>query len=227
MTGEELIAEGQRLAKPCVYLTATAEQGVALAAIWGGNGVVPPPEDGDYQHWLSISGAALPASIGVLPGVLSIYTDEENCETGIVVMDAVAELSVADTDGLPLYAQPASSLPPIDAVFKFGSPAIKEWLAENDWLPGEDEDESEFAYNSNFPDKHIVNIYEAAWQNQMPLYDGGAHAVLGGWHMPWPDGDWYDLLEQTLVVWTFEDSEPWVEVWRDTKNNYTVLQRVT
>lgn len=41
--------------------------------------------------------------------------------------------------------------------------------------------------------------------------------------MPWPDGNWYDLLEQTLVAWTFEVSEPWIEVWRDV-NNYGVYR---
>jgi len=226
MTGEELIAEGQQLARPCVYLVALAAPDTTVAAIWGGEGIVPPP-DGPYKHWLSVNGSFLPSTIGAIPGMLSIYTNEEDGETGVVRIDPSATLDAAETDGLVLYAQPALSLPPIDAVFKFGSSSVQNWLAENDWLPAEGEDESEYAYNDNFPDKAIVDVYINVWQKQLPLYTRSAHAVLGGWHMPWPDGDWYDLLAQTLVAWTFEEAEPWVEVWRDASKNYTVLQRIT
>ena len=52
------------------------------------------------------------------------------------------------------------------------------------------------------------------------------HAVLGGWHFPWPDGDWGELVERPLLAWTFEDSEPWVEVWGDGKG-FQVKQRIT
>jgi hypothetical protein len=47
----------------------------------------------------------------------------------------------------------------------------------------------------------------------LPFYSGGAYAVLGGWHFPWPDGDWEDLVTCRLLAWTFAGSEPWLEAW--------------
>lgn len=68
--------------------------------------------------------------------------------------------------------------------------------------------------------------YIEAWQNNCPLYTEGTTAVIGGWHFPWPEGDWDELCQQTLVLWTIENSEPWVEVWSDGKT-FRVCERVT
>jgi len=51
-------------------------------------------------------------------------------------------------------------------------------------------------------------------------------AVAGGWNMPWPDDDWNELIDLELVLWTFEESEPWVEVFFD-GSRYSVIQRIT
>jgi hypothetical protein len=71
-----------------------------------------------------------------------------------------------------------------------------------------------------------VRIVRQCHSNLSPFYSGSAHAVLGGWHVPWPDGDWDELAERPLLVWTLEDSEPWVEVWADGKG-FEVKQRIT
>lgn len=68
--------------------------------------------------------------------------------------------------------------------------------------------------------------YIEAWQKNCPIYNEGATAVIGGWHFPWPDGDWDELCQHKLVVWTIESSEPWVEVWNDGKV-FRVCERVT
>jgi hypothetical protein len=162
-----------------------------------------------------------------MPAVLSIYSNEDDYVSGAVAIGQFGGIQGEETDGLGLYARTALSLPPIDAIFKFGSQRVRSWLAENHWLPAEDEDEAEYAYNDNFPGKAVVDTYQKVWQDQLPLFTGGAYAVLGGWHIPWPDGDWYNQLDKTLLVWTFEDSEPWLEVWRDTNQLYTVVQRFT
>ena len=119
----------------------------------------------------------------------------------------------------PLFAEPARSLPPIDAVFRFGSEAVHTWLRELGWQP-------DWGYNSNFKDGAPVEDYERLYQSECPLYSGGAFAVLGGWHFPWPDGDWEELLSRPLLVWTLADSEPWVEVW-DGADGMQVIQRIT
>jgi hypothetical protein len=53
-----------------------------------------------------------------------------------------------------------------------------------------------------------------------------AAAVLGGWHFPWPDGDWEERCGESLLAWTIEESEPWVEVWR-AASGLRVVQRIT
>ena len=66
--------------------------------------------------------------------------------------------------------------------------------------------------------------YEREWMAQCPLYTGGVVAVAGGWNMPWPEDD--ELDDRELVLWTFEASEPWVEVFSD-GSRYSVIQRIT
>lgn len=59
-----------------------------------------------------------------------------------------------------------------------------------------------------------------------PLYSDQAAAVLGGWHFPWPDGDWEELVDKELVLWTLREAEPWVEVFHDGKD-FVVNVRLT
>jgi hypothetical protein len=217
MTGAELIAEGERLAKPCVLLKATGPDD-ALAAIWGGPGVVPAPY-GFYRHWLSIDCRFLPAGLGPSAGCLSVYTDEEHTETGAAVHDPSKSLS-SFPKHRPLYAHRARSLPPLEGVFRFGAEAVQQWLHTQGWRPDDG------GYYSHFQEPEPALAYQQRYESECPLFVGGAFAVLGGWHLPWPEGDWARLLEQTLLVWTFEESEPWVEVWGG-QDGYCVKARVT
>lgn len=214
MTGDELIAEGHRLARPCVYLRTTGDD---FAALWSGEGVVPC-EQGPFRHWLSINSRFVPGSEGKQSGCLSVYTNDDDCVTGVIAVDDVRSLPET-SDGLRLFAHSTSSMPPLEAVFKLGSTEVREWLAANNWEP-------DWGYNDNFSDRSPANAYERAYQAQLPLYNNSAHAVLGGWHMPWPEGDWDEPLNEQLVVWTFADSEHWVEVWRDGVA-FRVIQRTT
>src|SRR6185436_5587440 len=116
-------------------------------------------------------------------------------------------------------ATPARSLPPIDAVFRFGSAAVHEWLRSIGWDP-------EWEYNDNFPDRDVVDAYIRTYMDQLPFYSGGTHAVLGGWHFPWPDGDWSELLNSQLLVWTFEGGEPWLECWAS-EGRLRAIERIT
>jgi hypothetical protein len=182
---EVLPATAQQLEKQCIYLKRT---GTDLAAIWGGEGVVPPPP-GPYRHWISVDSRYLPSGFGA-NGVLSVYTDEEDCETGITVFSQSATLD--GHTGERLYAHAARSLPPPDA-----SPDLNN------------------------------KAYTDQWMQDCPIYhDGDVVAVLGGWHFPWADGDWEELRERDLLVWTIHGSEPWVEVWRS-REGITVMQRST
>lgn len=218
MTSEELFEIGRGLARPCLYLTDQGD-GVPIA-VWGGPGLVVAPV-GPYRHWLTIAGPAL-ADVGIkgLTGCLGIYTNEDDCRSGLVAVNPSLSLPRSFQDGVPLFGRKGLSWPPIDAVFLLGPSALHAWLADNGWMPEE-------PYNENFRDRVLVDVYECVWQRECPLYGGGVHAQLGGWHMPWPDGDWYALMERRLVAWTFQDAEPWVEVWLSVEGTFHVMQRVT
>jgi len=217
MTGEQLIEEGQKLARPCVYLNAVGEGEVV--ALWGGPGVIAAPE-GPYKHWLSLDCQFLPQNPANLTGCISIYTDEEDLEGGVVASDEFMSLPPAENGSIPLFAQKSVSLPPIDAVFQFGSAAVQDWLRSHGW-------EAEWGYNDNFKGREVVAEYETAVQKVSPLYNDNTFAQLGGWNIPWPEDDWEELLEQTLLLWTFKDAEPWVEVWLDEDQMLRVIQRIT
>jgi hypothetical protein len=105
---------------------------------------------------------------------------------------------------VPLFAEQHISLPPIDAVFLLGSDIIGQYLSENDWSRND-------PFNDNFPDQ-APQEYISKWQNSCPMYLSGVSAVLGGWHMPWPDGDFEELISADLMICTYEDAEPWIEL---------------
>jgi len=223
MTGEQLREEGDRLARPCVWLCETGYNR-DVGAAWGGPGIVPAP-DKALRHWLSVDCFWYKEvlhhyghKIGPPAGVLSVYTDDDG--GGVAVHDLKAKFGLK-RGATVLYARPGRSMPPIEAVFLLGSPAVKTWLKANKWKP-------EWGYNNNFKDRKPVRQYLRDYEDLCPLYGKllTAHAVLGGWHFPWPDEDWADRVERSLLVWTFEDSEPWVEVWADGKR-YEVKQRIT
>jgi hypothetical protein len=71
-----------------------------------------------------------------------------------------------------------------------------------------------------------TDSYMKAWQDNCPVYTGTTTAVIGGWHFPWPDGDWEELCGKQFVLWTIENSEPWLEVWKDGES-FRVLERIT
>jgi hypothetical protein len=147
-----------------------------------------------------------------------VYSDEEG-EGGVAVLDGKAKLTV-QRGHTKLYAYHGKSYPPIEAVFRLGSPAVRKWLKANKWRP-------DWGYNDNFKDKKPAKEYLEFYQRTCPIYHSGrAYAVLGGWHFPWPDGDWPDRIERPLLVWTLEDCEPWIEVWGAGKG-FEVKQRIT
>lgn len=175
----------RQLTRQCVLLKRT---GTDLAAVWGGDGIVPPPS-GPYRHWISVDNRYLPSEFGS-SGVLSVYTNEEDCASGVTVFSPTAALT--EDRGERLYAHVARSLPPPDASLDLENGA-----------------------------------YPEQWMHECPIYNGkDVVAVLGGWHFPWPDDDWEELRDRTLLVWTLEGSEPWVEVWQSDEGT-TVMQRIT
>ncbi len=211
MKADQLLQEGMRLAKPSAWLV-RAQPAESVAAVWGGEGFQSLAPG--LTHLLSIDLRHLPGGRLDTPSFLSVFNEPSDLEGVAIVHDLGLPRS-----GTTLAEHSRPSLPPTDALFLLGSRDLHEWLRDNDWKP-------EWGYNSNFRDSALVESYELAFQGQFPLYCGGAVATLGGWHMPWPDGDWEDLQRHRLIATTFEDAEPWVETWH-IDGFFKVLNRVT
>src|SRR5262249_21966023 len=150
---------------PCIYLDTEGEE---RAAIWGGPGIAAPRATVD-SHRISVDCRYLPDR--PRDGILSVYTrvEEQTEEFGesYALFDPDARLP-RRPEGELLFTVPSSRLPPVEALRRFGSPEARAALG----------------------DPALADAYVRAWMCESPLYEDGAYAVLGGWHFPWPDGDW-------------------------------------
>lgn len=162
-------------------------------------------------YWHGIDTNAICISVAYRSGWLNLYPNHDN--SGLVELSAQPRKSAK-----PLFAIEYISLPPIDAVFMFGSKDIEGFLERNGW-------ERSDPFNDNFPSP-IPGEYERIWQSSNPMYARGVAAVCGGWHFPWPEGDWHDLSRSELVLWTIQDAEPWIEVFFN-EGKFSVKQRAT
>ena len=211
MKTESLIREAERLAKPVVYLVPQGE-GPTVGTWWG---PIAGKVQDDVHCWLALDCVATPL-LDVPSGTLAVYCEEGSLE-GSAVVDR--DPLRPNSPGRKLYAVGARSLPPMDALFRFGSDEIGSWLSSLGWQRDE-------FYNDNFPDP-VAREYEKVFQMQHPLYMNSAWAAVGGWHLPWPDGDWEERLADRLLVTTYYESEPWLEVWANNNNELKVLGRIT
>lgn len=187
-------AEAKSLARPCKILRDSGRG--APSAYWHGF------DEGPVCISLSHNGGWLNVHFD------EDYEDEEHVE--------LAERPLVSDR--PLFAESSISLPPVDAVFLYGSDSIGDFLRRHDWPRSE-------PFNDNFPDP-VPGKYESIWQDHHPLYRRDIAAVVGGWHLPWPDGDWYDYADHSLVVFTLLEAEPWIEVFQ-LGDEYVVRQRIT
>ncbi len=212
MTPDQLIAEGRNLQRPCVFLRPRGTGPVA--AVWHARDKKAIESTG-FRRWITVDCRHVPAFSQPNARFLELSTDEETLQGGRIL----AVSSLPTHEGTPLYAHAASVLPPIEAVFARGSNAVDEWLKSIGW-------------NRNWPytpkGDDTVDAYVDVWMNEFPLYlKPDIYAILGGWHFPWPDDDWRDLIDEHLLILTLHDSEPWVEAWQTRAGPTRVIQRIT
>ncbi len=213
MIREQLIAEGRKLERPCVFLRPTGTGPVAAVWYERDRGEI---DSSGYRCWITVDARHIPGPPSVA-GYINIFTDEVAFEGGRVEVAS----SWPKRTGTRLYAHPVSVLPPIDAVFARGSKAVGEWMASSGWSRG-------MRYNRNFKDDSIVEQYDEVMAREFPLYfESDIYAILGGWHFPFADDDWHDLIDEQLMVFTNCGSEPWVETWRTRTGQFKVIQRIT
>ena len=194
MTLDDFFVEANRLAKPCQHYR-FAREGEFTSGYW--HGVV----SGELCISIEREGVWL-----------NVYLDDENASGRVEVGHQPI------VSRRPLARDVAVSLPPIDAVFRFGSGVVERYLHANGW-------KRDWGFNNNFKGV-AAHEYEREWSKQCPLYFDGVVATAGGWNMPWSEDDWESLLGHDFLLWTFEESEPWVEVFFR-NGAYSVFQRIT
>ncbi len=220
MTIDELIQEGERLSKPCLLLDETPS-GTGEVAFWGGDGRAGYSGRKTDRHritidcrWLSQHGVRVQGSLGVYDvddqykWVKPIYLDYQK-DTSLAAL--------AMQDGTPLYGHEAMSFPPIMAVCLYGGSRVQEWIRSL----GYEHTDYDLIENTDFG-----GAYQQEWMKRCPFYANSYAAVLGGWHMLWPEDHFYMPSEMRLVLWTFRDAEPWVEVW-ERMPNFRIELRIT
>ena len=214
MTAEQLIAEGRKLQRPCFFLR--PEVSGEVAAIWHERDEDEIESTG-HHCWLTVDSRFIPGLPSSVNDYISIFTNENDCQSGKVEV----AVTKPKRSGVKLYADPASVLPPIEVVLARGSEAVGDWLKVNNWP-------RDCRYDDFFSDHAIVSVYRKIWFEEYPLYSNSdIYAMLGGWHWTGPDNDWYDLIDENLMVLTIRDSEPWVEAWRIKSGEFKVIQRIT
>ena len=125
---------------------------------------------------------------------------------------------VAFEDSVPLTAKPATSTPPLDAVILYGGAAVQEWLSAQGlkrWEYSNVSTETQAFY------RDFINSRLPLFQEEPPF------ARIGGWHIGWADDYFYIPREMKLMVWTFQDAEPWYEVFLSPLLNYVIKSRIT
>ena len=223
-----LLNESEMLSLPCFDLV-RAGTGDRVVAHWGGQRSDLPerfPEGlgGAFkhrQHFLSID-QSLFESLGLkgrMPLTLSIDTTTEDREELSTVNVSTGNLSEVEFKGsVPLTAKPATSLPPLEAILLYGGRAVEEWLAARGL--------HRWQYSEIPPQacEQYLNYYNA----RLPLLmKQPPFARIGGWHVQWSDDDFYIPREMRLMVWTFQDAEPWYEVFLSPLMNYIIKSRIT
>lgn len=213
MTGEELIAEGRKLQRPCWFLR--PEPSGEVAAIWHERDE-DEIESTEHHCWITLDARFVPGLPASTKGYLHVLTNEDDCESGKIE----ASLKNLRPNGIKLYAHAANVIPPLDAVMLKGSDLVGEWLQANKW-------QRDWGYNGNFKDE-AAKAYQKVWFAEHPMYrESDIFAILGGWHFQFPDSEWVEQVDDRHLILTLRDSEPWVEGWLTKAGDFKVFQRIT
>lgn len=128
MTVDQLIEEGRKLQRPCIFLTPDGN-GPAAAEWYELNRERDAEDSVGFRRWLTVNAQYIPGAESGLSEYVSIFTDEEKFVGGRVEVTP----SWPDRAGTLLYAHTASVLPPLEAVFAKGSEAVGDWLSWHNW----------------------------------------------------------------------------------------------
>ncbi len=224
-----LINEAKELALPCYDLIPASEGDEVLGHWSGKRSDLPekfPSFVGAYKsrrHVLSVDATLfeLLKLKGRGPFALTVDTrnDEDESEVAAAIPTSSGTLANVTFEGtIPLKAVPAFSLPPLEAVLLYGGPNIDTLLNGFGLRRWEYSDLID----------NIAEEYRSYFYQACPLMaEEPPFARVGGWHLLWSDDDHYLPREMRLMLWTFQDSEPWYEVFLTPMLNHAVKERIT
>lgn len=210
MKPQDLISEGEAITKKCFLLNPSASG--EIVGYWGGTrSDIPdsfPPVVTEFtsrRHLVTVAESLL-KQLGIErlgPTSLYEWEDVEGDYHLNVERDYRTRFSDFTCSGQPLYATEVQSFPPLEALCLHGSQRVADWLAS---LGLE-------RYEYWKVPRELTAEYKTHYRGQTPIMQNSADVVVGGWHMMWPEDDFYMPPEMTLVLLTLRDAEPWYSVW--------------
>jgi hypothetical protein len=224
---EELLKEAEALSLPCFDLI-PAEEGDQIVAHWGGQRSDLPEKLPPFvkafksqRHFLSVEQELFDkiALQGRGPLALAMVTTDEDDEVLHHVTVSSGKLSeIIFENSIPLAARFTKSMPPLEALLLYGGQKVGDWLASQNLQRWEYSD----------VDADVRDGYMKHFNAQLPLcVEQPPYARIGGWHVTWPDDDFYLPREMRLMLWTFQNAEPWYEVFLSPLRNYVIKSRIT
>ena len=215
VTSQDIWKEARRLSKPVVHLKALRQPAKSqpLAAIWNKT----PQAQGNKRLWLIVDLRHHPDKDLRENGVLHVF--DSSGERGSAVLQR-GKLPAPQAGQTALYAMEAQDLPGPEVVMHNAGDALKtggrkvKWESADPWS------------DAMRPLLKFEEKWETTYHPSRGLRRGSVYAQLGGWPVTWPDESAAEQLNRPLVLRTYENSEPWLEVFRR-KQGYDVRIRIT
>ncbi|MHC4401057.1 MAG: hypothetical protein ACYTG0_15380 [Planctomycetota bacterium] len=123
-------------------------------------------------------------------------------------------LKAPSEDWIPLYAYKSTELPSLEALEQCEQESLTD-----------DEDVLQ-AYDLESRGRSLVGETHFFFGRSGDPYDD-VYAQLGGWAVTWPDESFEEQIDRQLVLRTYANSEPWIEVFKDREGGFSVAQRIT
>jgi hypothetical protein len=214
ITSRDIEKEAQRLSMSVVHLKALRRPAKSQppTAIWNKT----PQPHGNKRLWLLVDLRQHPDKALRENGVLQVF--DSSGERGSAALQP-GRLPAPQAGQTALYSVAAKDVPCAEIVMHKGSDSLQAWGREVQW-------ESADPWSDAV---RPLAKYEEKWEaiHVSRKSDGGSvYAQLGGWPVTWPDEAAHKQLGRQLVLRTYANSEPWLEVFRRGKG-YDVRVRIT
>lgn len=197
--------ESERLAQPIAYLKARKSSKTTRLPVAGWNSNLSVNEL--QGIWLRVDLRRHPTVSVQSEGVLSVEVNPRNDDSR-AYLDR-GQTFVLRKGEKPLFAEEAWDFPCHEILQLKAKRRIRDLLANDD---------------------NALQEYETEWRATVHPMDHltgtNVYAQLGGWPTTWPEEGAEEQLKKQLVVRTYRDAEPWIEVFR-TGRRYEVRVRIT